>query len=112
MAMNRRAIAALTRAAGALLPEWLLARAAHFGAVLHFVRSLTQRGEIVAHRLVDQMLLVRIGEDLLGEIDRSHFLVVPVFDVNFRHGYSPCFPFLEKRTTTSPLRPPGTAPRT
>src|SRR5260221_9468020 len=109
--VDGRAVAALTGAAGALLPVGLLARAAHFGAVLHLVRALAETGQVVAHRLVDEVLLVGIGEDLFGQVDRADLLVVPVFDVNGRHGYSPRFPFFAKRTTTRPFFPPGTAPR-
>src|SRR4029079_18106039 len=99
VAMDGRTVTALPGAPGTLLPERLLARAAHFGAVLDLVRSLAQTGQVVAHRLVDQMLFVRVAEDLVGELDRADFLVVPVLDVDGRHRHSPRFPFLEKRTT-------------
>src|SRR5205085_10474910 len=110
VAVDRRAVTALPGPARALLPERLLARAGHFGAVLDLVRSLAERGEVVAHRLVDQVLLVRIAEDVVGQLDRADLLVVPVLDVDGRHRHSPRFPFLEKRTTTRPFLPPGTAP--
>src|SRR5215210_1459363 len=110
--MNRRTISTLTRAAGALLLERLLARARHFRAGLRLVRSLAETGEVVAHCLVNEMLLVRVPEDRFRQVERAHLLVVPVPDINGRHGYSLFFPFpfLEKRTKTRPLRPPGTAP--
>ena len=109
--MDGRTATTLAGPASALLPERLLARAAHFRAVLDLGRSLAERGEVVAHRFVDQVLFVWIRENRFRQVDRADLLVVPVFDVDGRHGHSPRFPFLEKRTTTRPLRPPGTAPR-
>src|SRR6202043_3185397 len=69
--MDRRTVAALARAAGALLPERLLARAAHFRPGLRLVCSLTQRSEVVANRFGNQMLFVRLRENLVSEIRRA-----------------------------------------
>src|SRR5260221_5514806 len=67
--MDGWAIATLARAPCALLTEGLFARAGYFGAVLDLVGPLTEAGEVVANRFMNQMLFVRIAEDLFRQVD-------------------------------------------
>ena len=68
-------------------------------------------GEVGLHRLVDQMLLVRIGEDLVGQLDLARPLVVEFLTSIFIMAFIPRFAACADRAGSRSCGP-GTAPRT
>src|SRR4029077_10534122 len=97
-------------AARPLLAPELLARARDLGARLRLVRTAPQAGEVGLDRLMDEVLLVRIAEHLVGELDLAHPLVVEVLDRNLHRwllaGLIPAW-----RAGWSGTRSSGPAPR-
>src|SRR5581483_5966470 len=74
------------RAAGALLPPRLLARAADVRAVLRLVRAATFRGVRVHHRLPHHVGIHASAKHRVGQIDRADLFVLVVHDIEL-HGY-------------------------
>src|SRR5262249_47941450 len=101
VAVNRRAPAALPRAAGPLLLEGLLAGARDFGAGLRLVRPPPLAREIRPHplppplaremrldHLPDEVAAERVLEDFLRKPDLADALLLPVQNRQCGHGRS------------------------
>src|SRR5579871_1086837 len=90
-----------------LLPQ-LLTRTGNFTPGLSLVGARTQTRLILADRFVKQRFVDFGPEHFVGEVERAHFLVVQIQNIDCRHGSY----LFALRTTTYPPLGPGTAPFT
>src|SRR6266478_2579733 len=114
MAPERRTNRTDARAAGALLPPELAARAADFAFVLGLVRARAQTAQIPARSFVQQVRIHFRAKHCVGELHLPDLLAIQIDDVHDRHNF-PYFAFLavlaRRIKMYAPLGP-GTEPRT
>src|SRR5260370_2818397 len=114
MAPERRTNRADARAAGALLPPELAARAADFAFVLGLVRARAQTAQIPARSFVQQVRIHFRAKHCVGELHLPDLLAIQIDDVHDRHNF-PYFAFLAvlaRRIKKYPPLAPGPEPRT
>src|SRR4029077_13366018 len=113
MAPKRRADRAHARAASALLPPELAARAADFALVLGLVRARAQTAQIPARSFVQQMRIHLRGKYRVGELHLPDLLTIQIDYIHDRHNRYFAFlaVFARRIKMYAPLGP-GTEPRT
>src|SRR5712692_7422443 len=101
MTPKRRTDRANTRAAGALLPPELAARAADFALFLDLVRSPAQPAQIPPRSFVQQVLIHLRAKDRVRQLDLADFLAIQIDYIHYRHDLSSFSPFQKPLTSRS-----------
>src|SRR5579883_882119 len=89
MTPQRRTNRTDARAAGALLPPELAARAADFALILGLVRARAEAGEIPARSFVQQILVNLRAENGIRQLERADFLATQIYHIHHRHNFCP-----------------------